>query len=59
MQEAPLPVREAHWLPLATYMGLRLELGVALVVVCCWLAPENAFGAGVLTAMVWTDWRVA
>lgn len=52
-------MREAHWLPLATYMGLRLELGVALVVVCCWLAPENAFGAGVLTAMVWTDWRVA
>lgn len=34
-------MKEAHWLPLATYMGLRLELGATFSAagsaVSCWL----------------------
>lgn len=46
-------------MPLATYMGLRLELGAAFGAAgseMVLFVPESAFSAGDLTAMVWAAW---
>ena len=54
VQAAPLPVRETHWLPLATYMGLRLELGAVLGAVCYWLLQKML--SVLVFSLPWCGW---